>query len=193
MCIRDRLNDIVMITEPDPELLHGLRIVFVNNAFARLTGYTQAEVIGRSPGLLDGPLTDPAELTRMRSAVARFEPVHIEVVKYTKPGRPSPVEELKDAAMEAVVGATAVPQPVVVPSPWAALKVAVIDDAMHPPRLDQLEETERADVVRLLTPDPAGQEKLGTLGVAKGGAGGRRPAAAGCPSWGVWHDSLRRN
>ncbi|MBP9928380.1 MAG: PAS domain-containing protein [Rhodoferax sp.] len=87
-----QLNDIVMITEPDPELLHGLRIVFVNNAFARLTGYTQAEVIGRSPGLLDGPLTDPAELTRMRSAVARFEPVHIEVVKYTKPGRPSPVE-----------------------------------------------------------------------------------------------------
>lgn len=76
-----------------------------------------------------------------------------------------PVEQLKDASIEAVVGATAVPQPVVVPSPWAALKVAVIDDAMHPPRLDQLEETERAAVVRLLTTDPEVQEELAQLGV----------------------------
>ncbi|MCU7375214.1 PAS domain-containing protein [Paucibacter sp. O1-1] len=82
-----QLNDIVIISEPDPTLLHGLRIVFVNDAFVRLTGYARAEVIGRSPALLDGPLTDVSELGRMRCAVERFESAHLELMKYTKDGR----------------------------------------------------------------------------------------------------------
>ncbi|MBC7994675.1 MAG: PAS domain-containing protein [Rhizobacter sp.] len=87
-----QLNDIVIITEPASELLHGLRIVFVNDAFVRLTGYSREEVMGRSPGLLDGPATDASELARMSSAIERFTPVHVELMKYTKDGRPYPIE-----------------------------------------------------------------------------------------------------
>ena len=87
-----QLNDVVIITEPAPELQHGRRIVFVNDAFVRLTGYAREEVIGRSPGLLDGPSTDAAELARIRDAVDRFAPVHVELMRTTKDGREYAVE-----------------------------------------------------------------------------------------------------
>lgn len=87
-----QLNDVVVISEPAAELPHGLRIVFVNDAFVRLTGYERAEVIGRSPALLAGPLTDAAELARVRFAVERSVPAFVELVQYTKDGRPHPIE-----------------------------------------------------------------------------------------------------
>lgn len=51
------------------------------------------------------------------------------------------------------------------PPPWRALKVAVIDDAMHPPRLDQLEENRREAVTQLLTKDDRVLAELATLAV----------------------------
>ncbi|WP_159595281.1 PAS domain-containing protein [Hydrogenophaga sp. BPS33] len=87
-----QLNDVVVITEPAAELPHGLRIVFVNDAFVRLSGYERDEVIGQSPALLDGPLTGAAELARVRSAVERSVPVFVELVQYTKDGRQHPIE-----------------------------------------------------------------------------------------------------
>ncbi len=43
------LNDMVLITEAEPFDEPGPRIVFVNDAFERRTGYTRAEVIGNPP------------------------------------------------------------------------------------------------------------------------------------------------
>lgn len=82
------LNDIVMITEAEPIDEPGPRIVFVNEAFERLTGYTQAEVLGRTPRILQGPGTGRAALDRIRGAMARWQPVRQEVLNYTKAGRP---------------------------------------------------------------------------------------------------------
>ncbi|MDO8906742.1 PAS domain-containing protein [Hydrogenophaga sp.] len=87
-----QLTDIVIITEPAPELAHGRRIVFVNDAFERLTGYARAEVLGRSPALFVGPVMDAAELDRIRFAVERFEPVHAELTACAKGGRQYPIE-----------------------------------------------------------------------------------------------------
>lgn len=80
-------NDMVIICEPVPGSGHAMRIVFVNDAFLRVTGYARAEVIGRSPGLLNGPATDITELERIRAAMERFEPVHAELLEYAKSGR----------------------------------------------------------------------------------------------------------
>jgi PAS domain S-box-containing protein len=87
-----QLKDIVVITEPAPDLLHRRRIVFVNDAFVRLTGYAREEVIGRSPGVVVGPVSDAAELGRIRTAVNGFAPVHAELTMQTKDGRHYPVE-----------------------------------------------------------------------------------------------------
>lgn len=82
-----RLNDIVLITEAEPLDDPGPRIVFVNEAFERRTGYTKAEVIGKSPRMLQGPKTQRAELDRIGKALKKWQPVRAELINYTKDGR----------------------------------------------------------------------------------------------------------
>ena len=66
-----RFNDIVLITEAEPQDEPGPRMLFVNEAFERRTGYRRDEVLGRSPRFLQGPGTDPAELRRIGQALRR--------------------------------------------------------------------------------------------------------------------------
>jgi PAS domain S-box-containing protein len=81
-----RLNDIVLITEAEPFDEPGPRIVFVNDAFERRTGYTRKEVMGQSPRFLQGPKTQRAELDRIRAALQKWQPVRAELINYTKGG-----------------------------------------------------------------------------------------------------------
>ena len=81
-----RLNDIVLITEAVSVDAHGPRIVFVNDAFERQTGYSRAEVMGQTPRLLQGPLTQRAELNRIRKALGHSQPVRAELINYKKNG-----------------------------------------------------------------------------------------------------------
>jgi diguanylate cyclase (GGDEF)-like protein/PAS domain S-box-containing protein len=83
-----RLNDIVIITEAAPFRAPGPRIVFVNEAFERRTGYTRDEVIGHSPRFLQGPDTQRAQLDRIRSALEQWERVRVDLINYTKAGEP---------------------------------------------------------------------------------------------------------
>ncbi len=82
-----RLNDIVLITEAAPLDAPGPRIVFVNEAFERLTGYSAREAIGNTPRMLQGPGTDRATLDRIRSALDAGQPLREELLNYTRDGR----------------------------------------------------------------------------------------------------------
>jgi PAS domain S-box-containing protein len=81
------LNDLVVITEAEPLDEPGPRIVYVNEAFVRLTGYTRDEAIGRSPRFLQGPKTSRAALGRIKAALQQRQPVREELVNYSKTGR----------------------------------------------------------------------------------------------------------
>ena len=81
-----RLNDIVIITEAGPFSAPGPRIVFVNEAFERRTGYSPEEVLGRTPRLLQGPGTQRRELDRIRAAMEQWQPARVDLINYKKSG-----------------------------------------------------------------------------------------------------------
>lgn len=88
----DYLNDVVLITEAEPFDLPGPKILFVNKAFERMTGYTRDEVIGQTPRLLQGPKTQRSELDRIKTALKKWEPVKVELINYKKNGQPFWIE-----------------------------------------------------------------------------------------------------
>lgn len=85
-----RLNDVVIIAKGRPG--KEPKIVFVNHAFERQTGYSSSEAIGNSPDFLWGADADSAALAAIRAAVKKWQPVRTEFVNYTKAGQPRWVE-----------------------------------------------------------------------------------------------------
>ncbi|UQV45812.1 EAL domain-containing protein [Janthinobacterium lividum] len=87
-----RLNDMVMIAEvadalPDVGAVSATRIIFVNDAFERSSGYARAEVLGRSLLFQHGPATDTEELARIAAAMGRAQPARAELLNYNKAGK----------------------------------------------------------------------------------------------------------
>ena len=87
----ENVNDAVVVTDANLEP-PGPRIVYVNPAYTRMTGYRLEEVIGRNPGFLRGPDDDRAARDRIRAALQRGEPVREELLNYRKDGTPFWVE-----------------------------------------------------------------------------------------------------
>ena len=61
-------------------------IVFVNDAFGRLTGYTREETLGRNCRFLQGPGTNAEDIDRIRQAIADLVPIEVELLNYKKDG-----------------------------------------------------------------------------------------------------------
>jgi PAS domain S-box-containing protein len=85
-------NDAVVVTDADVDRADGPHIIYVNDAFARMTGYSPREVLGRTPRLLQGPETDPAAIRRIHDALDRQEPVRVELLNYRSDKSPYWVE-----------------------------------------------------------------------------------------------------
>ena len=75
----------ILITEASLER-PGPRIVYVNPAFTKMTGYTAAEAIGNTPRMLQGPKTDRATLERLRRCLEQGEVFEGEAINYRKEG-----------------------------------------------------------------------------------------------------------
>lgn len=81
-----RINDAIIVTECAPIDAPGPRIVFVNEAFTRMTGYDADEAIGNTPRMLQGPDTERDVLDDIRAALEANMPIRTEVLNYTKTG-----------------------------------------------------------------------------------------------------------
>lgn len=79
-------HDAVLITEAEPIDEPGPRIIYVNEAFTRITGYSPQEVIGKTPRILQGAKTDRKQLDKVRIALSQWQPVAIEIINYRKDG-----------------------------------------------------------------------------------------------------------
>jgi len=82
----ERMNDVIVVTDAEPLDGDGPRILYVNEAFERHTGYRPHEVIGKSPRILQGPRTQRDVLDRIRANLQRWEPVREEILNYKKNG-----------------------------------------------------------------------------------------------------------
>ncbi len=61
-------------------------IMYVNDGFTEMTGYTPDEVIGETPGMLQGPKTERSVLDRLDEKIRNGETFHGETINYRKDG-----------------------------------------------------------------------------------------------------------
>ncbi|WP_439504356.1 PAS domain S-box protein [Sediminibacterium sp.] len=79
-------SDAIIITEAEPFEMPGPRIIFVNEAFCRMTGYKKEDVIGKTPRILQGPKTDKAAIQKLSAAIKKWEKHETTLLNYKKNG-----------------------------------------------------------------------------------------------------------
>jgi len=77
--------DSILITELNLEK-PGPRIVYVNDGFTRMTGYSKEEAIGNTPRMLQGPKTDRAILDRLKRRLIEGQAFFGHTINYRKDG-----------------------------------------------------------------------------------------------------------
>jgi PAS domain S-box-containing protein len=79
-------NDAIVITEAEPLDDPGPKILYVNEAFTQMTGYSSEEIIGKTPRILQGIKSDRNELAKLKAALKNWEPCNITNINYKKNG-----------------------------------------------------------------------------------------------------------
>ncbi len=81
----EQSKESILITDAEIDL-PGPRIVFANPAYTKMTGYTLADVLGKSPRFMQGLHTDKTVLARLRRNLERGEAFAGEAINYRKDG-----------------------------------------------------------------------------------------------------------
>ena len=63
-------------------------IVYVNDAFEEVTGYSEAQILGHNCRTLQGPGTDPEGVATLRDGIAENRPVTTQILNYRRDGTP---------------------------------------------------------------------------------------------------------
>lgn len=87
ICITD-----AELSEPGPS------IVYVNQAFTTITGYDRTDIIGETPRILQGPLTDRDVVGGVKAALASGDRFVGETINYRRDGTPFVMSWTIDAA-----------------------------------------------------------------------------------------------
>ncbi|QNI01665.1 EAL domain-containing protein [Halomonas sp. SH5A2] len=76
------VNGVVIADATQP----GLPIVYANQAFTEMTGYEQAEILGRNCRFLQGEETDPETVEKIRQRLSDQRDIHVTLRNYRKDG-----------------------------------------------------------------------------------------------------------
>ncbi|HSI78372.1 MAG TPA: PAS domain S-box protein [Lunatimonas sp.] len=80
-------NDAIVITNAVADSDNGPQILYINEAFSRVTGYTPIEIIGKSPSILKGPNTDKEDIQKLNQAIQNREHFEVTLLNYKKDGQ----------------------------------------------------------------------------------------------------------
>jgi diguanylate cyclase (GGDEF)-like protein/PAS domain S-box-containing protein len=80
-------NDVIVVTDATTIAEDGPKIVYVNQAFTELTGYTKAEALGKTPRILQGPNTSVETTYKIHTALSKQLPVKAQILNYSKSGK----------------------------------------------------------------------------------------------------------
>ncbi|MCG6121316.1 MAG: PAS domain-containing protein [Microvirga sp.] len=75
----------MIVTDPH---LPGNPIIFANEAFLKMTGYSRSEVNGKNYRFLEGADTDPETIEKINKAIEAGDDIAIDVLSYRKDGTP---------------------------------------------------------------------------------------------------------
>lgn len=82
----ENANDIIIISDAASSADGGPKIVYVNAAFEKATGYTKEEALGQSPRFLQGNETDHYTTASIHKHLDKWKPVQADVLNYKKNG-----------------------------------------------------------------------------------------------------------
>jgi PAS domain S-box-containing protein len=82
----DYLSEGILITEANLEGPEHPKILFVNKAMTKLTGYTCKELLGQTPRILQGDQTESSSRKMMKKKLSKGQAVRTIVENYRKDG-----------------------------------------------------------------------------------------------------------
>lgn len=75
------LDEVILVTDAN------LKIVFASNGIKKMTGYTESEIIGKTPKIFQGPKTSEIALKEIRTAIQLQVPFEKTLENYKKDGK----------------------------------------------------------------------------------------------------------
>lgn len=88
LIVLENLRRGIMVTDANLDWPNGPRIIYVNRAWMRITGYDRDDIRGKTPRILQGKHTDRALLRTLKTKLLARETFHGQTWNYRKNGEP---------------------------------------------------------------------------------------------------------
>ena len=88
LIVLENLHQGIMVTDVTLDAPAGPRILYVNRAWMKITGYDRADISGKTPRILQGKHTDRNLLKVLKTKLLNRELFHGQTWNYRKGGQP---------------------------------------------------------------------------------------------------------
>ncbi len=88
LIVLENLHRGIMVTDSNLDGPNGPRILYVNRAWMKITGYDRADISGKTPRILQGKHTDRNLLRALKAKLLSREVFHGQTWNYRKSGQP---------------------------------------------------------------------------------------------------------